>query len=157
MLAEKGAEKRRLIHNISYKSIIIHCLLKILHIQLYCRTYFLTMAKKEFKHREGVVYSTNPGFNYASDKEEMNENIPAHQQDLRVYLDRKQRAGKTVTIVRGYKGKLFELEELGKTLKSKCGTGGTVKEGEILVQGDFREKIVLILQTMGFKVKKAGG
>ena len=157
MLAEKGAEKGRFRAKIPYKPIIMHCLLKILHIQLYCRTYFFTMAKKEFKNREGIVYSTNPSFNYASDNQEMNVSVPAQQQDLRVYLDRKQRAGKTVTIVRGYKGKLSELEELGKTLKSKCGTGGTVKEGEILVQGDFRDKIVLILQTMGFKAKKAGG
>jgi translation initiation factor 1 len=115
------------------------------------------MSKKEFKNRAGIVYSTNPGFNYSTDNEESGETIPVNQQDLRVYLDRKQRAGKTVTIIRGYKGKSDELEDLGKTLKSKCGTGGTVKDGEILVQGDFREKIVLILQNMGFKVKKAGG
>jgi translation initiation factor 1 len=115
------------------------------------------MSKKEFKNREGIVYSTDPGFNYATSKEEKATGIPAQQQDLRVYLDRKQRAGKTVTIIRGYKGKADDLEDLGKTLKSKCGTGGTVKDGEILVQGDFREKIVLLLQSMGFKVKKAGG
>ncbi len=115
------------------------------------------MSKKEFKNREGIVYSTNPGYNFASSKDEMTASIPAQQQDLRVFLDRKQRAGKTVTIVRGFKGKSDDLEELGKTLKSKCGTGGTVKDGEILVQGDFRDKIVLMLQSMGFKVKKAGG
>jgi len=115
------------------------------------------MIKKDFKNREGIVYSTNPGYKYSSSNEEKTESIPAQQQDLRVFLDRKQRAGKTVTIIRGYKGKAEDLEDLGKTLKSKCGTGGTAKDGEILVQGDFRDKIVLMLQSMGFKVKKAGG
>jgi translation initiation factor 1 len=115
------------------------------------------MSKKDFKNREGIVYSTNPGYRYSSKPEETKPEITSEKQDLRVYLDRKQRAGKTVTIIRGFIGKEEDLESLGKTLKSKCGTGGTVKKGEILVQGDFREKIVQLLQTMGFKVKKAGG
>jgi translation initiation factor 1 len=115
------------------------------------------MSKKHFKNREGIVYSTIQGFQYSITKEETITSISPENQDLRVFLERKQRAGKTVTIIRGYKGEKEELENLGKTLKSKCGTGGSVKEGEILVQGDFREKIVQLLQNMGFKVKKAGG
>jgi translation initiation factor 1 len=115
------------------------------------------MSKKEFKHREGIVYSTNPGFNYSNPSAETRTTISPEKQDLRVFLDRKQRAGKTVTIIRGFIGKEEDLEILGKTLKSKCGTGGTVKEGEVLIQGDFREKIMQYLLQMGFKAKKAGG
>jgi translation initiation factor 1 len=115
------------------------------------------MSKNKFKNREGVVYSTNPGFLYASPLEETGPVKTSEKQDLRVFLDRKQRAGKTVTVIRGFIGKDEDLQSLGKTLKSKCGAGGTVKDGEILVQGDFREKIILVLQTMGYKAKKAGG
>jgi translation initiation factor 1 len=115
------------------------------------------MSKKDFKQREGIVYSTNPGFNYSPVPKETKITAIPEKQDLRVYLDRKQRAGKTVTIIKGFIGKEEDLEILGKTLKSKCGTGGTVKEGEILIQGDFREKIMQDLQLMGFKAKKAGG
>jgi translation initiation factor 1 len=115
------------------------------------------MSKKDFKQREGIVYSTGPGFNYSTVPKEAKITVPPEKQDLRVYIDRKQRAGKTVTIIRGFIGKEDDLEILGKTLKSKCGTGGTVKEGEILIQGDFREKIMQHLLQMGFKAKKAGG
>lgn len=115
------------------------------------------MSKKEFKNRAGIVYSTNPGFQYSTINEEGNVSNSPENQDLRVFLERKQRAGKTVTVIRGYIGKKEDLELLGKTLKTKCGTGGSVKDGEILVQGDFRDKIVQLLLTMGFKAKKAGG
>lgn len=115
------------------------------------------MSKKEFKNRAGIVYSTNPGFQYSTTNEEVNVSNFPENQDLRVFLERKQRAGKTVTVIRGYVGEKKDLELLGKTLRAKCGTGGSVKDGEILVQGDFREKIVQLLLIMGFKAKKAGG
>ena len=114
------------------------------------------MSKKKNK-RVDVVYSTNPDFSYDYDDESENETLPAQQQSLRVSLDKKQRKGKSVTLVSGFIGKESDLKDLGKKLKSKCGVGGTVKENEILIQGDFREKIVNILLDEGFKVKKKGG
>jgi translation initiation factor 1 len=104
----------------------------------------------------GIMYSTDPTFSYASE-EETSEVIANNQQDLRVMLDRKNRGGKAVTLVTGYRGSDEELEKLAKMLKTKCGVGGSAKEGEIIVQGDFRDKIVQILQKEGFKVKKSGG
>ena len=115
------------------------------------------MSKKDSKLLDGIVYSTNPQFQYQNTSEEKDLSIPIEKQDLRVHLDRKQRAGKTVTIVRGYVGKKEDMELLGKSLKSKCGAGGSVKDGEILVQGDFVGKILQLLHTMGYKAKKAGG
>ena len=115
------------------------------------------MSKKELKNREGIVYSTDPNYQYSKTPEKSKTSIPPENQDLRVFLDRKMRAGKTVTLIRGFVGKKEDLEFLGKLLKAKCGTGGSVKEGEILVQGDFRDKIVQLLHTMGYKVKKSGG
>jgi translation initiation factor 1 len=115
------------------------------------------MSKKETRNREGIVYSTNPDYQYAKSSHETRVSIPPEEQDLKVYLDRKQRAGKTVTIIRGFIGKGEEIESLAKTIKTRCGTGGTVKDGEIIIQGDFREKVMQYLQSMGCKVKKAGG
>jgi translation initiation factor 1 len=114
------------------------------------------MSKKN-KNIQGVVYSTNPDFEYQHQNEEEQETINNEKQDLRVMLDKKQRAGKAVTLITGFIGKEEDLQVLGKTLKTKCGVGGTVKDGEIMIQGDFRDKIMLILQQAGFKVKKAGG
>lgn len=114
------------------------------------------MSKKN-KNIQGVVYSTNPDFEYQHEQEESAETLPNEKQDLRVMLDKKQRAGKAVTLVTGFIGKQEDLEVLGKLLKTKCGVGGTVKEGEIMIQGDFRDKIMLLLQQSGYKAKKAGG
>jgi len=115
------------------------------------------MAKKNKKKKGDIVYSTNPDFNYSFDEEESEETLPPSRQDLRVMLDRKQRKGKEVTLVTGFKGSEDDLKELGRELKSSCGAGGTVKNGEILVQGDFRDKILDILHDKGYKAKKAGG
>lgn len=114
------------------------------------------MSRKN-KHWGGIMYSTDPDFSYEAEPDVEAETLAAAQQDLRVQLDRKQRGGKSVTLVTGFVGKLEDLEALGKKLKQKCGVGGSVKDGEILVQGDFREKIMQILQAEGYKVKKIGG
>lgn len=113
------------------------------------------MAKK--LPSNGVVYSTNPNFQFQTDQDNEQETLPPQQQDLRVMLDKRNRGGKMVTLVTGFKGTESDLSALSKTLKSKCGVGGTAKDGEILIQGDFRDKVMQLLLTMGYKVKKAGG
>ncbi|MES2651487.1 MAG: translation initiation factor [Bacteroidota bacterium] len=103
------------------------------------------------------MYSTDPSFVYEDHQTESEEPINNSQQDLRVTLDRKNRGGKAVTLVTGYQGNDENLQVLAKFLKSKCGVGGAAKDGEILIQGDFRDKVILLLQKEGYKVKKSGG
>lgn len=105
----------------------------------------------------GIMYSTNPDFEFQQESKEISSTPANNQQDLRVQLDKKQRAGKAVTLITGFVGLGSDLIDLGKKLKSKCGVGGTVKDGEIIIQGDFREKIIQILQAEGYKVKRIGG
>ena len=114
------------------------------------------MSRKN-KNLTGVVYSTDPGFDYQVDEEEKQETVEPRYQDLRVQLDKKQRGGKAVTLITGFVGTEEDLVELGKKLKQKCGTGGSAKNGEILVQGDFRDKVMEMLKSDGYKVKRAGG
>jgi len=116
------------------------------------------MAKKNsWKNREGVVYSTRDNYDYSDDDFSEEETLPAREQLLYVQLDKKARAGKQVTLITGFVGADFDLKELGKTLKSKCGVGGSAKDKEILIQGDYRDKVVDILDGLGYKVKKRGG
>ncbi|MDR1226422.1 MAG: translation initiation factor [Prevotellaceae bacterium] len=111
----------------------------------------------DWKERLGVVYSTNPNFDYEKQQEENMETLPPQQQDLRVLLDKKQRGGKKVTLVENFVGTKEDLEALGKMLKAKCGVGGSAKDGEILLQGDLRDKALELLSQAGYKAKKAGG
>lgn len=115
------------------------------------------MAKQNKKKYVNVVYSTNPDFHYEMEEQEMTDTLPKKEQKLYVSIDRKQRAGKEVTLIEGFQGKEEDLKELGKLLKNKCGVGGSVKDGEILIQGNFKEKIAEILQAEGYQVKKKGG
>ena len=103
-----------------------------------------------------MVYSTNPDFKYETAEEPETETLPAQQQDLRVWLDRKQRAGKVVTLVKGFVGRDEDLQTLARLLKTKCGVGGAAKDGEILIQGDHRDRVVEILTRSGYRCKKAG-
>ena len=113
--------------------------------------------ENDWKKRLGVVYSTDPEFEYSHDGEDKISTPPPAEQDLRVHLDRKQRRGKTVTLITGFKGNEEDLKELSRTLKSKCGVGGSAKNGEILLQGDHRNAVVNHLHAAGYRVKKAGG
>jgi len=115
------------------------------------------MAYSDWKDKLNFVYSTNPDFRVEKEEGEDQKTPPPGKQDLRVMIDRKNRGGKVVTVVSGFVGSSEDLNQLGKTLKSRCGVGGSVKNSEILVQGDFRDRVLNLLQEMGYKVKRSGG
>ena len=112
---------------------------------------------KKFSGFDGLVFSTNPDQKLDSQEDFEEETLKPQHQNLRVQLDKKQRGGKAVTLITGFSGTDEDLKALGKHLKSKCGVGGTVKDGEILIQGDFRQKILDLLIADGYKAKKIGG
>lgn len=112
--------------------------------------------KNKHKNREGVVYSTNPDFNYFENIPGLQSTKPNQQQDLVVKLDKKHRGGKVVTLVDGFVGSTEDLKTLAKTLKSKCGVGGSQKDGQIIIQGDFKEKVYELLVAENYSVKKSG-
>ena len=112
------------------------------------------MSDQDWKKRLGVVYSTNPDFRYQTENAQEAETLPAGKQRLVVRIDRRQRAGKQVTLVEGFVGTSDDLSALAKTLKTKCGVGGTAKDGEITIQGDLRDKVVALLTSMGYNAKR---
>ncbi len=112
------------------------------------------MKNNDWKERLNVVYSTHPEFQYEREEEKEETTLPASQQKLRVQLDRKNRGGKVVTLVTGFIGTPDDLKELGKFLKSRCGVGGSAKDGEIVVQGDFKLKVAELLKKEGYTQTK---
>lgn len=108
------------------------------------------MSKKNKPDNKGFVFSTDPNFKFEEEEQDQTT-LPAAQQPLRIILDTKHRAGKAVTLIYGFKGNEADLEDLGKKLKSLCGSGGSVKDGEIIVQGDHRDKVLQWLQKNGYK------
>lgn len=112
------------------------------------------MSKKNKSDKHGFVFSTNPDFRFENEEERSAETLPAKHQKPRIRLDTKHRGGKAVTLVEGFIGKEEDLEDLGKKLKNYCGTGGSVKEGEIIIQGDQREKVLQWFQKNGYSNAK---
>ena len=110
------------------------------------------MKDNDWKDRLGMVYSTNPDYQYQTGDVEEPETLPTAKQRLQVLLDRKNRKGKAVTLVTGFIGKSEDLNTLGRYLKVKCGVGGSVKDGEIIIQGDMRQKVAEILTKDGYRV-----
>ena len=108
----------------------------------------------DWKSRLGMVYSTNPDYNYVDDEQQEEETLPRQQQKLRVRIEKNGRGGKVVTIVSGFVGTEDDLKELGRFLKTKCGVGGSQKDGEVLIQGDFREKVIQLLKSEGYTQTK---
>ncbi len=113
----------------------------------------INMSKdNDWKSRPGIVYSTNPEFHFEEDKNAPGDTLPPEKQNLRIQLSTKHRKGKTVTLITGFVGKTKDLQLLEKELKSKCATGGSSKDGEIIIQGDFREKIRIYLKSKNYRL-----
>lgn len=112
------------------------------------------MKKNDWKDRLNVVYSTNPNYEYENLNEEEDETLEKQQQKLRVSIEKKGRGGKTVTLITGFIGKEDDLKELGKLLKAKCGVGGSAKDGEIIIQGEFKQRIIDLLKAEGYTQTK---
>ena len=112
------------------------------------------MKNNDWKDRLGVMYSTNPDYQYNTEEKEEEETLPKDKQQLRISLDKRNRGGKAVTLVTGFRGTNDDLTILGKMLKVKCGVGGSVKDGEIIIQGDMRAKVLEILQKEGYTKSK---
>lgn len=110
--------------------------------------------KKNRSDKHGFVYSTDPDFQFESEMQHTSETLPAKQQKLRVRLETKHRGGKAVTLVQGFSGTVEDLEDLGKKLKNYCGTGGSTKDGEVIIQGDQRDKVMQWLQKNGYSLSK---
>lgn len=115
------------------------------------------MKKQDWKDRLNIVYSTNPDYSYEMEDDEEQVTLEPARQNLRVQLDRKNRGGKVVTLITGFVGTDNDLKELGKLLKSKCGVGGSAKDGEIIVQGDFKQKVLELLKKEGYTHTKPVG
>lgn len=115
------------------------------------------MSNNDWKKRLNIVYSTNPDFSYQTEEEEQIETLSPEKQDLRIWLDTHIKGGKRATIVRGFVGSEYDLNELARKLKSKCGVGGSTRDGEIIIQGDMRDRVLEILSAEGYRAKKAGG
>lgn len=121
------------------------------------RNFKKTMSKKNKNRSRGIVFSTDPDFDYSIEDDQDQEELAPNEQKLRVMIDRKKRKGKSVTLITGFEGPEDRLKELGKFLKSKCGVGGSVKDGEIIIQGEVRDKVVTLLKEKGYTGTKASG
>ena len=124
---------------------------------IYAHNQWTDCMDNDWKKRLGMVYSTNPDYQYESSGEEEQPTVPPQQQKLYVSLDKKNRKGKKVTLVEGFAGRAEDLKSLAKELKTQCGVGGSVGQGSILIQGDFRDRILRLLEEKGYQVKRSGG
>lgn len=111
------------------------------------------MKDNDWKQRLNIVYSTNPDMHYETDEEEEEETLPANRQKLRISLDKRNRKGKEVTLITGFVGTDSDLKDLARRLKTRCGVGGSARGGEILIQGDFRQKIAELLKSDGYNAR----